>query len=307
MYIKKSTAEWIPMNYETDKGYIFGFEPNYSYLGKSINYFADSVIDYPLADVQPTTTNKYAAIYSNYYGDIFINISEDGLNFNWEELIDMSLCLQDEPTMCTTSASPGIFQYGLDIQGKPNYLFFYSVVKPNCHGWWNAYIKSGLLEKDYVIKPGPKLPYLKRLIYNQINQYLDENGDKIIDEDMNISLSDLISRGFGKFHIVADEENGYLILYLYEGCKKEKDKKYCTKDSKDKDGIEVEELPNLYIDPDLGRIFIFPENLSIGDEYTLTIILRAYDELKEDKEKLKKDRKCRKDDTCIEGRIKIIE
>lgn len=306
---KKSTSQWISMNYDSTKGYVFGYEPNYPNLG--INYFADNVIDYSIADVQPgkdsQNITKYYAIYSNHYGNIFINISEDGKNFNWEEPIDMSLCLQNEPNMCISSSLPGIFQNGLDLQNKPKFFFFYSVVKPSCYSWWNAYIKSGLLQKDYVIQPKPRLPYLKRIIYDQINQYLDENGDKIIDKDMNISLSDLISKGFGKFHIVGDEDNGYLVLYLYEGCKKEKDKKYCTKGSDEKDFIEVDELPNLYIDPDMGRLYIYPENLSIGDEYTIRIILRAYDEMKEDKEKLKKEKKCKKDDTCIEVRIKIVE
>ncbi len=40
---KRSTGEWIPMEYDTEKGYILGYG-NYSYIGKSIGYFAEKAI-----------------------------------------------------------------------------------------------------------------------------------------------------------------------------------------------------------------------------------------------------------------------
>lgn len=100
--------------------------------------------------------------------------------------------------------------------------------------------------------------------------------------------------------IMAVQEQGYPIMVMAAGCHQKKNGNMeCTTDDTDPSG--------LIMDNENRTLRMMDGYFSPGDTLNLQFILRPYDPDKDDKNHVKKPKKCKKGDACVYANICIVD
>lgn len=217
-----------------------------------------------------------------------INFQEPYILMNWE-----ALGLEKSQLANT---GPSVFPWGSTYNNK-NYLMAYSVV-PVPSQWHQAYVKMAKIVKYLKPKPQPKpspINFIKLRLINNLSYY-DSNNDGILDNEIILPIDSSYETIINSLQPFAYEEKGFFRVKAYYA--------YCYYKNKNKIKCVVdddEDIPGIGLDEDQNIIYFRKGLFEAGDELELQLILRAYDEEKpKDKQK-----KCKKDDTCIDIKIKF--
>ncbi len=190
---------------------------------------------------------------------------------------------------------PSLFPWNSTWEYK-RYLMAYSFVPPP-NQWHEAYVKLAKIER-YVAspKPAPKpIKFIKLRLKDSLSYY-DTNNDGILDNEIILPIDSSYEGIINSLQPIAYEEQGfYRVKAYYAYCYyKNKNKIRCVvDDDKDMEGIGLDEDQNV--------IYFKKGFFEAGDELEIQLILRAYMEEKP-KDKVKK---CKKDDTCINIKLKF--
>ncbi len=96
------------------------------------------------------------------------------------------------------------------------------------------------------------------------------------------------------------QEEGYPFLSLTVGCHQKKNGKVvCSSEESD--------LPGLLVDMENRRLYLRDGFFEVGETVDLQIILRTYDKEKDDKDKVKKPKQCKKEDKCVRVKIRVVD
>ena len=298
------------------KGYIVGWGNNYYYPGTqtTLDFNRATVLQYNLGDVTKVDTNdgpKFIATLS-YTGSLsgftMSAESSEGI-FNPSGLYNEIDGFEEVAELEGISRGltlPTLYHGGNDLCSRPWFFIGFSNVPPADSpwgaGWDNAVVQVGkMYQSDFCgVKPPPvRPPIFRGVVTFNYSDYIDADGDGVIDAEILASLNLIESVGFERLHVIGLQEDGYDFLALAVSCYyKNKNKVVCSSEETD--------IPGLLVDMENRMLYLQEGFFEEGDEVDLKIILRAYDKNKDDKEKIKKPKKCKKDDKCIDVKIKIV-
>ena len=311
-------------------GYIFGWwdshlnkpdypqhiKEGYTYPdGQKIDYMADSLFRRSLGDVSRVADDKIVATLSfhgydtngnlSYETNTYTSESSNGVVFGDEREIlnfsSISGLTQEEAGITTPTIYKGA---GYDRCGRHGYYIAYSHVPINggSANFGNAKVRFGKLHdaKDCEWPPVEvKPPIFRRVVNLNKEAFLDGDEDGVIDEEINLSLSNLNRIGFEELHAAAIQEQGYDVMLIVSQCYfKNKNQVVCSTDNSD--------VPGLIIDNDRRLIYLQGGFFEEGDELDLQIILRNYDKDRDNRNKIIRPKRCLKEDRCVKVKINIL-
>jgi hypothetical protein len=70
---------------------------------------------------------------------------------------------------------------------------------------------------------------------------------------------------------------------------------------------EDSDVPGLLVDMENHRIYLQEGFFEVGDTVDLQIVLRSWDKDKDDKDKIRKPKECKKEDQCVRVKIRVVD
>lgn len=286
-------------------------EKKISFEGDSL--FGNSIND-SLGDITLKPNGGCLAIFHTYNDpynpqyehSIITRESSDCLNFqepyvlqNW----DLTGLTQEQ----LSHTGPSVFPW-TSTSTSERYLMAYSKVPmcvncftPTCTNgsmvcWNKAQVQLGMIKKNIFAppKPGP-IKFIKLRLKDNLSFY-DSNNDGVLDSPIVLPIDSSYESIINSMQPLAYEEYGnYRVKAYYAYCYyKNKKKIKCVVD----DDLDIE---GIGLDEDQNALYLKKGYFEKGDELEMQLILRSYDESKpKDKQK-----KCKKDDTCLNITIKF--
>lgn len=335
---KKSTGEWIPMDYDEgvisfpyedidihqlDTGYIFGWHIDSDYdincpslhgytypNGKVIKFNEDSLFPLEANDSLGDVNLKFdgsdgcVAIFSTFEStnsqwdrEILTRESSNCINFNEPYVLqnwELTGLTKDQ----LSHTGPSVLYWNSDTMYR-RYLMAYSKVpKDGNVVYWNlAQVQLGVIKRNInTLPPKPGPIKLIRLRLKDSISYYDWNNDGVLDTPIILPIDSYYESIINSIQPLAYEEYGnYRVKAYYSYCYyKNKKKIKCVID-------DDQDIPGIGFQEDQNVLYFKKGYFESGDELQIQLILRAYDEEKpKDKQK-----KCKKDDTCIDVLIKF--
>lgn len=231
-----------------------------------------------------------------YSKEILTRESSDCIHFgepyvlqNWE----LTGLLRDQ----LPHTGPSVLYWGSDSMYR-KYLMAYSIVPitGNAVNWQKAQVQLALIKRNFVVNPKPGPIKLIRLRLKDSISYYDSNNDGVLDSPIVLPIDSSYETIINSMQPLAYEEYGsYRVKAYYSYCyNKNKKKIKCVID-------DDEDIFGIGLDEDQNVLYFKKGFFEAGDELQMQLILRAYNETKpKDKQK-----KCKKDDTCINVTIKF--
>jgi hypothetical protein len=274
-----------------------------------------AVLDYSLGDVTKGSDGRIIATTSMADGvkAAYTNESTDGVHFspvndpilNFESVTGLGPLQQGLST-------PSLYQGGTDSCGRPWFYIGYSNVpyvdcpcdeetgETACYCM--ASVRIGTLFSSLGCPhPRPVIRPIFKGIMTLLNMaYVDGDGDGTVDADILASLNLMEEVGYERLNVIGGQEEGFPILVLAVGCHQKKNGKVeCSSEEND--------LPGLLVDLENRRLYLQDGFFEAGETVDLQIILRAWDKDRDDKDKAKKPKECKKEDKCVRVKIRVVD
>jgi hypothetical protein len=270
-------------------------------------YYTTKVLDLSLGDVFKDSNGNIIAllgISSPDYKDLVTRISADGIFFEaGNSLQDFEAITGLLPKEYGLS-SPTFYRGGVDYCARPWYYLAYSHIPGGDYNNYDqASIKFAVVEPAAGCPPLPypiKPPFFKGLIATWERAYVDQDGDGAVDADILASWNLMHEVGYQDLRVVGGQEEGYDVMLLAVAChEKNKNKVECSSEEAD--------LPGLMVDTEGRVLYLLDGYFDPGDTVDVQVVLRAYDKIKDDKDKVKKPKKCKKEDKCVRVKIRVVD
>ncbi len=301
-------------------GYIFGWYP-YGYPGFADPLYYEQlrlaglslgdVTKYSVGDGTNPADNRYLMTLSFANGTSNVDCATGLCEAYTVELVEGKDPgpwdpIQDFATVASLTkhevglSTPTLYKGGLDACGRPWFYMGYGHILESNYA--NARSRLAKVVPALRCLPFPPVikPIFKHIItlYNQA--YMDADGDGMVDADLLVSMNLLNEVGYEELNIVGLQEEGYPFLSLTVGCHQKKNGKVvCSSEESD--------LPGLLVDMENRRLYLRDGFFEAGETVDLQIILRTYDKEKDDKDKVKKPKQCKKEDKCVRVKIRVVD